>query len=143
MQEERSNKIIANWVFVGVAMLIIQVLIGGITRLSGSGLSITEWKPIMGAFPPSSETEWQQLFLKYQQIAQYKYINNHFNLSDFKFIFFWEWFHQSLGKVNCSSFCHSFCIFHHQKTYKTLDDKPLDNIVCFRWFARFNWLDNG
>lgn len=94
MHAERSSKIVANWVFLGVAMLVIQVLLGGITRLTGSGLSITEWKPIMGAIPPLSETEWQQAFSKYQQIAQYKYLNHHFTVSDFKFIFFWEWFHR-------------------------------------------------
>ncbi len=92
--EERSTKIVANWILLGIVMLIIQVLLGGITRLTGSGLSITEWKPIMGALPPMGEAEWQTAFNKYQQIAQYKYINNHFGLSDFKFIFFWEWFHR-------------------------------------------------
>ncbi len=94
LNEERSTKIVANWVFLGVGMLIIQVLLGGITRLTGSGLSITEWKPIMGALPPMTEAEWQQTFTKYQQIAQYKYLNTHFTLSNFKFIFFWEWFHR-------------------------------------------------
>jgi len=92
--EERSTKIVANWILLGVGMLIIQVLLGGITRLTGSGLSITEWKPIMGTLPPMGEAEWQTAFSRYQQIAQYKYINSHFSLSDFKFIFFWEWFHR-------------------------------------------------
>ncbi len=80
-------------------MLVIQVLLGGITRLTGSGLSITEWKPIMGAMPPISENEWQQAFTKYQQIAQYKFINTHFTLSNFKFIFFWEWFHRLWARL--------------------------------------------
>lgn len=75
-------------------MIIVQVLLGGVTRLTGSGLSITEWKPIMGALPPMSQAEWQAAFEKYQGIAQYKYLNNHFTLGDFKFIFFWEWFHR-------------------------------------------------
>ena len=125
MQEERSNKIVANWVFVGVAMLIIQVLLGGITRLSGSGLSITEWKPIMGALPPSSENEWQQLFLKYQQIAQYKYINNHFNLSDFKFIFFWEWFHRLWARLIAVAFAIPFVYFIIKKHIKPWMINPL------------------
>jgi cytochrome c oxidase assembly protein subunit 15 len=129
MQEERSNKIIANWVFVGVAMLIIQVLIGGITRLSGSGLSITEWKPIMGALPPSSETEWHQLFLKYQQIAQYKYINNHFTLSDFKFIFFWEWFHRLWARFIAIAFAIPFVYFIIKKHIKPWMINPL--IILF------------
>ncbi len=75
-------------------MIIVQVLLGGVTRLTGSGLSITEWKPIMGALPPMSEAAWQEAFEKYKGIAQYKYLNNHFTVGDFKFIFFWEWFHR-------------------------------------------------
>src|SRR6476620_12386304 len=85
---DRSNRIIANWLFIGVGMLIVQVLLGGITRLTGSGLSITEWDPIMGAIPPLNEQQWQQAFRGSQQIAQYKYLNNNFTLGDFKFIFF-------------------------------------------------------
>src|SRR5215213_366821 len=99
MQNKRSTKIVAGWIFIGVAMLIVQVLLGGITRLTGSGLSITEWKPIMGALPPVSETEWTNAFGKYQSIAQYKYINSHFTLTDFKFIFFWEWFHRLWARI--------------------------------------------
>lgn len=69
-------------------------MLGGITRLTGSGLSITEWKPIMGAFPPMNDKEWNEAFNGYKQIGQYKLQNNYFTLSDFKFIFFWEWFHR-------------------------------------------------
>jgi cytochrome c oxidase assembly protein subunit 15 len=129
MQEERSNRIVANWVLVGVAMLIIQVLIGGITRLSGSGLSITEWKPIMGVLPPASETEWQQLFEKYQQIAQYKYINNHFTVSDFKFIFFWEWFHRLWARFIAIAFVIPFVYFIIKKHIKPWMINPL--IILF------------
>lgn len=99
MQADKSTRIVANWIFLGIAMLIIQVLLGGITRLTGSGLSITEWKPLMGALPPTNEAEWQKAFNGYQQIAQYKYLNRHFTLSDFKFIFFWEWFHRLWARI--------------------------------------------
>ena len=94
MINDKSNRIVAYWIFLGVAMLIIQVLLGGITRLTGSGLSITEWKPIVGTLPPLNQAEWMQAFTRYKEIAQYKYLNQHFSLSDFKFIFFWEWFHR-------------------------------------------------
>lgn len=99
MNRDRSTRIVANWIFLGVAMLIIQVLLGGITRLTGSGLSITEWKPIMGALPPLNEAEWQKAFKGYQQIAQYKYLNQHYTLGNFKFIFFWEWFHRLWARL--------------------------------------------
>jgi cytochrome c oxidase assembly protein subunit 15 len=99
MQHDSRTRTVANWIFLGVAMLIVQVLLGGITRLTGSGLSITEWKPIMGTLPPMSQAEWQNAFARYQQIAQYKYLNQHFALSDFKFIFFWEWFHRVWARL--------------------------------------------
>ena len=111
MTEERSRRIIANWLFIGVGMLLVQVLLGGITRLTGSGLSITQWDPIMGAVPPTSEAAWQQAFDKYQQIAQYKFINNHFTLADFKFIFFWEWFHRLWARFMGLVFLFPFIFF--------------------------------
>ena len=84
----RRSRPVAIWLLVGVAMIIVQILLGGITRLTGSGLSITEWKPFLGAIPLLSEQDWQAAFSKYQQIAQYKHLNSHFDLSDFKFIYF-------------------------------------------------------
>ena len=128
-QENRSNKIIATWIFIGVAMIIVQVLIGGITRLSGSGLSITEWKPIMGFLPPMNEVEWQQAFTKYQQIAQYKYINNHFAISDFKFIFFWEWFHRLWARLIALAFAIPFIYFIVRKHIKKEMVNPLIILV--------------
>jgi heme a synthase len=129
MELDRSNKLVANWIFIGVGMLIVQVLIGGITRLSGSGLSITEWKPIMGFLLPSSEAEWQQDFDKYQQIAQYKYINNHFTLADFKFIFFWEWFHRLWARLIAIAFAIPFIYFLVKKHIKPNMVKPLIILV--------------
>ena len=83
-----SSRPVAIWVMAGVFMLIIQVLLGGITRLTGSGLSITEWKPILGAIPPMDEASWLKAFDQYKQIGQFKQLNAHFTLSDFKFIYF-------------------------------------------------------
>jgi cytochrome c oxidase assembly protein subunit 15 len=99
MQQNKGNRAIVIWLFTGVAMIIIQVLLGGITRLTGSGLSITEWKPILGALPPMNEAAWQAAFEKYQQIGQSKYINSHFTLSDFKWIYFWEWLHRNWARL--------------------------------------------
>lgn len=110
-------------------MLMIQVLLGGITRLTGSGLSITEWKPIMGALPPMSETAWQDAFHKYQQIAQYKFINSHFTLSDFKFIFFWEWFHRLWARLIGVVFLIPFIVFIIQRRFKKEMINPM--IILF------------
>src|SRR3954451_12721544 len=125
MHQDKSTSIVANWIFLGVGMLIVQVLLGGITRLTGSGLSITEWKPIMGAMPPVNENEWQQAFSKYQQIAQYKYLNTHFTLSNFKFIFFWEWFHRLWARLIGVVFLIPFVWFLWKKYFKSWMIVPL------------------
>jgi len=120
---------VAIWLLIGIAMIIIQVLLGGITRLTGSGLSITEWKPIMGAFPPMNEQQWNETFDKYKQIAQYKYLNSSFTLHDFKFIFFWEWFHRLWARLIAVAFIIPFIIFLVQRRFKKEMVKPM--IILF------------
>jgi cytochrome c oxidase assembly protein subunit 15 len=95
----RSQRAVARWLLLGVGMLIIQIALGGVTRLTGSGLSITEWKPILGALPPLSESAWNTAFEKYKGIAQYRYLNAHFTLGDFKSIYFWEWAHREWARL--------------------------------------------
>ncbi len=109
--EIRKRKAVAYWLLTGCIMIIIQILLGGITRLTGSGLSITEWKPIMGALPPMNAEEWNAAFAKYQEIAQFKYLNSHFSLEDFKFIFFWEWFHRLWARLLGVVFAIGFVYF--------------------------------
>lgn len=127
--QTRSSKPVAIWLLVGVLMIIIQILLGGITRLTGSGLSITEWKPIMGALPPMNDQDWNIAFNKYQEIAQYKYLNSHFTLSDFKFIFFWEWFHRLWARLIGVVFIIPFVIFIIQKRFRKEMIRPL--IILF------------
>ena len=92
---------IANWLLSVALLVFIMVVVGGITRLTESGLSITEWKPITGALPPLNETAWLSEFEKYKQIPEYLQINGPagMTLADFKFIYFWEWVHRLLGRV--------------------------------------------
>lgn len=111
IQQNKQNKAIVTWLFTGVAMIIVQVLLGGITRLTGSGLSITEWKPILGALPPMNEEAWKAAFEKYKEIAQYKYVNSHFELSDFKWIYFWEWLHRNWARLIGVVFAGPFIYF--------------------------------
>src|SRR5436190_19224707 len=125
LQQTRSSKPVAIWLLTGVFMIIIQVLLGGITRLTGSGLSITEWKPIIGALPPMNEQDWNMAFEKYQQIAQYKYLNSLFSLADFKFIFFWEWFHRLWARLIGIVFIIPFIIFIIQRRFKKEMIRPL------------------
>ncbi len=97
------NKTIRAWLFVGLIMLIGQVILGGITRLTGSGLSITSWDIITGVVPPMNKQQWVELFELYKQTPQYQKINSDFTLKDFKFIYFWEYLHRlwvrSLGII--------------------------------------------
>ena len=112
------NKFVGYWLLVGVIMLIIQVLLGGITRLTGSGLSITEWKPILGTIPPLNEQDWQKAFLLYQEkTGQYKYLNQDFTLSNFKFIYFWEWMHRNWARFISVVFLIPFIFFVAQKYF--------------------------
>src|SRR6516225_5451989 len=90
---------VALWVYAGVIMLLIQVILGGITRLTGSGLSITEWNVVTGALPPINHAQWMDAFDKYRQTPQFRLINSDFTLSNYKFIFFWEWFHRLWARM--------------------------------------------
>lgn len=87
------------WLILCLALIACMVLLGGYTRLSGSGLSITEWKPIHGSIPPLNAEEWQEEFLKYQQIPQYQQVNKGMDLEEFKTIFWPEFWHRNLGRL--------------------------------------------
>jgi cytochrome c oxidase assembly protein subunit 15 len=96
---KNPSKAVAIWVLIGIIMLLIQVVLGGVTRLTGSGLSITEWNVIRGIMPPLTEQAWLVEFEKYKDTPQYKLINAHFTLGDFKFIYFWEWMHRYWARL--------------------------------------------
>ncbi len=95
----QHSRAVATWLLIGVGMIIIQIILGGITRLTESGLSITEWKPITGTLPPLNLAAWQIEFEKYKHTDQFRYIHADFSLRDFKFIFFWEWFHRLWARL--------------------------------------------
>lgn len=88
-----------HWLWLLVAMVIIMIAIGGATRLTGSGLSITEWKPLLGAIPPLSDASWAVEFEKYRQSSQYELLNAGMSLADFKSIYWWEWGHRQFGRL--------------------------------------------
>lgn len=114
---ERNKKMVAIWLLIGVFMIVIQVMIGGITRLTESGLSITEWKPITGILPPLNNHDWQIEFNKYRTTDQFKYVHGNFQLSDFKFIFFWEWFHRVWARMLGVVFLIGFVYFLIKKSF--------------------------
>lgn len=93
------SKAVANWLFTGAAMVAIIVIIGGITRLTNSGLSIVEWKPISGVVPPLNEAEWTAEFDNYKSYPEYQEKHMHFTLADFKQIYFWEYLHRLFART--------------------------------------------
>lgn len=110
MTQTRPNAI-ANWLLFVATLVFAMVVVGGITRLTESGLSITEWKPVSGAIPPLTEAAWQEAFRKYRQIPEYQLINKGMSLSDFKFIYFWEFIHRLLGRLIGVAFALPFLWF--------------------------------
>ncbi len=96
---ERPPRSVLVWLRLLLAMVVGMVVVGGITRLTGSGLSMVEWHPLMGALPPSTEAEWVTVFEQYQRFPQYQQVNDWMGLGDFKRIFFWEYLHRLLGRL--------------------------------------------
>ena len=94
-----SQRAVRAWLFSVAALIAMMVLVGGATRLTESGLSIVEWKPVTGALPPLDQAQWEQAFEAYRQIPQYRQLNAGMTLSEFKTIFWWEWSHRLLGRV--------------------------------------------
>lgn len=103
------------WLYSLAAFVLLIVVVGGITRLTESGLSITSWKPISGTIPPLNQAQWEAEFEAYKQIPQYSVLNSWMSLDDFKFIFFWEWFHRLLARALGLVFIVPFVVFLFQK----------------------------
>ncbi|MDQ3186634.1 MAG: COX15/CtaA family protein, partial [Pseudomonadota bacterium] len=105
------QKSIAIWLLVCCALVFAIVVVGGVTRLTNSGLSIVEWQPIIGTIPPVSQSDWEEIFEKYHQTPQYKKVNLGMSLEEFKGIFWWEYFHRLLGRVIGFAFFIPFLYF--------------------------------
>jgi heme a synthase len=100
----RNRRMVAIWLFSVAFMVLVMIVLGGVTRLTGSGLSIMEWAPVMGTLPPQSDAEWQRLFQLYQKIPQYALANEGFGLAGFKQIFWLEWIHRLWGRLIALAF---------------------------------------
>ncbi|MDT0559523.1 COX15/CtaA family protein [Ichthyenterobacterium sp. W332] len=95
---KKDNKTVVYWLLIGCVLIFTMVVVGGITRLTHSGLSISNYKLISGTIPPMNEVEWQEAFDLYKQYPEYQKLNNQFTLEDFKDIYFWEWLHRVIGR---------------------------------------------
>jgi cytochrome c oxidase assembly protein subunit 15 len=108
---DQHSRAIRLWLYAVAALVLAMVLVGGATRLTESGLSITEWQPVMGTLPPLDDAQWQTEFEKYQAIPQYRELNRGMDLDAFKTIYWWEWTHRLLGRTIGAAFLLPFLWF--------------------------------
>ncbi|TNJ43184.1 COX15/CtaA family protein [Tamlana fucoidanivorans] len=99
MKKEKDNKFVVYWLLTGCFLIFIMVIVGGITRLTDSGLSISNYRLITGTIPPIGDQEWQEAFDLYKQHPEYQFYHSHFSIEDFKSIYFWEWIHRVIGRA--------------------------------------------
>lgn len=110
LRSDRSRPV-ALWLFAVALLVLAMVVVGGATRLTDSGLSITEWKPVTGALPPMSDGDWNEEFARYREIPQYQQLNKGMSLEAFKAIYWWEWGHRLLGRLVGAAFAIPFAYF--------------------------------
>jgi cytochrome c oxidase assembly protein subunit 15 len=135
----KSNKPVILWLLSGCFLLFLMVVVGGITRLTNSGLSMTDWHLITDTFPPMTEAKWNQAFEEYKKFPEYQKINIHndFELSDYKFIYFWEWFHRFIGRIIGMVFLIPFFYFLAKKRLDKSTIKKCIILLCMGGFQGF------
>lgn len=141
------NKIVKTWLLIGCVMLFFQIIIGGVTRITGSGLSITKWEIVTGTFPPLSEAKWEEEFNKYKETPQYEKINRNMELGSlmdsgsFKFIYFWEYFHRLWARMMGFVFLFPFVFFIYRKWIDKVMIKKLGLVFLGAALAAFfGWI---
>jgi heme a synthase len=122
------------WLYALAAFVLLMVVVGGITRLTESGLSITSWKPLSGTLPPLNDAQWQAEWEAYKQIPQYSVLNSWMTIEDFKYIFFWEYLHRLLGRVLGVLFLIPFLVFLVQKRFTAQLALPLFGLFILGGF---------
>jgi cytochrome c oxidase assembly protein subunit 15 len=134
----KTNKSVIYWLLSGCVLLFIMVMVGGITRLTNSGLSMTNWHLITDTFPPTSEEKWVEAFEEYKKFPEYQKINQFqsggFTLEDYKFIYFWEWFHRFIGRIIGIVFIIPFVYF---LIKKKLDNETIKKCIILLFMGGF------
>ena len=135
----KNNKSVIYWLLSGCILLFIMVVVGGITRLTNSGLSMTDWHLVTDTFPPLTEAKWIQTFEEYKKFPEYQKINIHndFTLSDYKFIYFWEWFHRFIGRIIGLVFIIPFVYFLFKKQLSSATIKKCVVLLFMGGFQGF------
>lgn len=118
LDEKKINKLFFNWLVISLLLVFFIIIIGGLTRLTNSGLSITEWELFKGILPPLSQNSWNEYFNLYKEIPQYKLLNFDMTLEEFKIIFYWEYIHRILARVLGLFFLIFLIYFHFSKKIK-------------------------
>ena len=137
----KYSQVVKYWLFFGLFLVFMQIVIGGITRLTGSGLSITEWDIVFGTFPPLGESQWLEEFIKYQSTPQYQKINEGMSLLEFKFIYFWEYFHRLWARMMGFAFLLPYVIFRIVGMVDKVMSKKLGVVILFAVLAAvFGWV---
>ena len=135
------RKKIANWLGLMFLIISIMIIIGGLTRLTDSGLSITKWQLFSGFLPPLNESDWENYFALYKLIPEYQLQNFSMTIDEFKVIFWWEWIHRFLGRLIGISFLVPLIFFTINLGFKKL--KNLYFIFFFNLFSGFYWMVYG
>ncbi|WP_298344796.1 COX15/CtaA family protein [uncultured Algibacter sp.] len=134
---KKDNKKVVYWLLTGCTLIFIMVIVGGITRLTHSGLSISNYKLISGTIPPMNNVEWEAAFDLYKQYPEYQKLNNQFTLQDFKDIYFWEWFHRVIGRFIGLVFLIPFLYFLITKQLSKPTIKKAMILLCLGAFQGF------
>lgn len=132
----KTNKPVIIWLLSGCVLLFIMVMVGGITRLTNSGLSMTDWHLVTDTFPPTSDQAWNEAFEEYKKFPEYQKINIHkdFTMDDYKFIYFWEWFHRFIGRIIGIVFIIPFIYF---LIKKKLDSETIKKCIILLFMGGF------
>ncbi len=136
-KEVANRALVRRWLYLGLLVIFALVLVGGATRLTDAGLSITEWKPIHGVIPPLSVAEWQEEFTKYQAIPEYSQINKGMSIDEFKIIFWWEWAHRLLARATGLVFAIPLAFFWATGRLEQRLKAPLLGILALGAFQGF------
>lgn len=134
---KKDNKKVIYWLLTGCVLIFIMVVVGGITRLTHSGLSISNYKLISGTIPPTTDAEWQTAFDLYKQYPEYQKLNNQFTIQDFKDIYFWEWLHRVIGRFIGLVFLLPFLYFLITKQLTKSTIKKTIVLLCLGAFQGF------
>ena len=141
IENNQIKKYISFWLASMFWIIVIMIIIGGFTRLTDSGLSITQWQLFSGFLPPLNESDWNEYFNLYKKIPEFILQNYSMTLEEFKIIFWWEWIHRFLGRVIGILFLFPLIYFTYKESFKKLVNLYL--IFFFDMFSRFYWLVHG